>query len=710
MGYAGICGTNVQPNSDAHFNYVNVRDISANIKPGGTSTCAAVTVTTNNPPTADAGNDYIIPKSTAFILEGTATDADGMSSLTYEWSQNDPAQAPSTSSPQSTWTVGPLYRAKMPIASPNRYMPTLPDVIAGNLTPQWEVTPSVGRVMNFSFMVRDNEINGAQTADDLMKVTVNGASGPFVVTSQTSAVTLNEGTNETITWNVANTTAAPVSTPNVDIFLSLDGGLTYPITLASGVPNNGSASVLIPSGAATTTARVMVRGAGNIFYALNSSNFSIIASEFVMVFGPTANTSDVCSPGTATYNFTYNTFLGFNQTTTFSATGNPAGTTVSFSPATAQANGTPVTVTVNGLTAAMVGNYSITVTGTAPAPLVVKNTPITLNVYSSAFNAITLSSPANGATGAVAPFNFSWVADANATAYDIDIATDGGFSTIVENSTGLTNPNYTATTLTSSTTYFWRVKPSNQCGAGSFSSVSTFTTGNCNNYASTNVPVAISASGTPTITSTLNVTTAGTINDVDVVDLVGTHTWINDLTVTLTSPQNTTITLWDGICDSENDFDVNFDDAAAAGALPCPPVGGGNYQPQTVLSAFNGENASGTWTLTIADGANQDGGSLNGWGLNICTTPIATGIDQNELGNAISIYPNPTNNLINVDLNNIDQIENVMLVDVQGKIIYQNRAIDQAKFAIDLSNNSRGIYILKVQYKTAVKAYKVIKQ
>jgi hypothetical protein len=35
MGYAGICdGQNVQDNSDDYFNYVNIRDISANIQGG----------------------------------------------------------------------------------------------------------------------------------------------------------------------------------------------------------------------------------------------------------------------------------------------------------------------------------------------------------------------------------------------------------------------------------------------------------------------------------------------------------------------------------------------------------------------------------------------------------------------------------------------------------------------------------------------------
>lgn len=709
MGYAGICGTNVQSNSDAHFNYVNVRDISANIKPGGTSTCAAVITTTNNPPVANAGNDYVIPKSTAFILEGSATDADGLGSLTYEWSQNDNAQAPGSGSPQSTWTVGPLYRAKMPIASPDRYMPRLQDVIAGNLTPTWEVTPSVARVMNFAFMVRDNAIQGAQTADDLMEVTVDGASGPFTVTSQSTAVIWDEGTNETITWNVANTTAAPVSAANVDIFLSLDGGYTYPITLAIGVTNNGTASVIVPTGSATTTARVMVRGAGNIFYALNSTNFSITASEFVMNFAPGSANDDVCAPGTATYNFTYNTFLGFNQVTTFSATGSPGGTTVTFNPTTAQADGTTVTVTITGITGAMVGNYPITLTGTAPSPLVVKNAPIFLNVFESAFSPLTLSAPADGITGVVGPYNFSWVADANATTYDIDIATDAGFATIVENATGLTSNNYVATTLVSSTMYYWRVKPSNQCGSGNFSTAFSLTTGSCNTSASANIPVAISSSGTPTITSTLNISTSGTIADLDVVDLVGTHSWINDLTVTLTSPQNTTVTLWDQVCGSENDFDLNFDDGAAAGALPCPPVGGGTYQPLNALSAFNGENALGIWTLTISDGANADGGSLDGWALAICLGQT-TGITQDVIENEVSIYPNPTTNMVTVDLNSIENVESIVLVDVQGKLVYQNTNINQAKLKIDLSDHSEGIYVLKVQYTDIVKTHKIIKQ
>ena len=80
--------------------------------------------------------------------------------------------------------------------------------------------------------------------------------------------------------------------------------------------------------ATTTTARFVVESATNIFYAVNAANMEIQIAEFVMAF---ANTElDVCEPNNAVYNFTYNTFLGYTGNTTFSATGNPAGTSVVF--------------------------------------------------------------------------------------------------------------------------------------------------------------------------------------------------------------------------------------------------------------------------------------------------------------------------------------------------------------------------------------------
>jgi len=143
---------------------------------------------------------------------------------------------------------------------------------------------------------------------------------------------------------------------------------------------------------------------------------------------------------------------------------------------------------------------------------------------------------------------------------------------------------------------------------------------NCISTAATDVPIVISSSGTPTITSQINMTSGGVISDVNITNLVGVHTWITDLSITLTSPAGTTVSLMNRPCNSEEDFDLGYDDDAATGTLPCPPVGGGMYIPDAALATFNGENPQGNWTLTIVDNANQDGGSLNGWTLEVCFT------------------------------------------------------------------------------------------
>ena len=75
-----------------------------------------------------------------------------------------------------------------------------------------------------------------------MLLTVSAFAGPFDVTSQnTDQLVWAQGSSQTITWTVNNTTSL-VGSANVDILLSTDEGQTFTTTLASGVPNNGSYS------------------------------------------------------------------------------------------------------------------------------------------------------------------------------------------------------------------------------------------------------------------------------------------------------------------------------------------------------------------------------------------------------------------------------------------------------------------------------------
>ena len=274
MGYAGICPPNIQSHSDDYFSAISIQEMW-NFVSGGAGQCAVQTNTNNLPPTADAGPDYTIPKSTPFILKGIATDPNGGDVLSHCWEQMNVqvAQMP----PVNTSTVGPAFRSIDPLLSPDRYMPSLNTVLIGQTQNLWEVVPAVGRTMNFRYTVRDNVAGGASSASDNMVVTTDGNSGPFVVTSQNTATTWQTRTFETITWDVAGTDIAPVDSPSVDILFSTDGGQTYPIVIADDIPNNGTADVYVPI-VNTTTGRFMIISSNNIFYDINGGIITVQGS------------------------------------------------------------------------------------------------------------------------------------------------------------------------------------------------------------------------------------------------------------------------------------------------------------------------------------------------------------------------------------------------------------------------------------------------
>jgi subtilisin-like proprotein convertase family protein len=269
MGYAGICPPDIQSNSDDHFHAVSIAQMSTFV--AGTGNCAAFALNGNTPPAVNAGTDYTIPKGTAFILKPlSVTDANG-DSMTYCWEQTDTTV--STQPPTTTATTGPNFRSRTPSTSQERYMPVLSSVVAGNLAPTWEVVSTVGRTYNFALTVRDNRTpNGGQTSRDNVIITASNTIGPFSVSSQSITEGWAQGSTQTITWirNGAETLSA-----NVNIYLSTDGGLTFPTLLTpSGVPNSGTATITAPN-VTSQTCRIMVRAKENIYYAVNSANFMI---------------------------------------------------------------------------------------------------------------------------------------------------------------------------------------------------------------------------------------------------------------------------------------------------------------------------------------------------------------------------------------------------------------------------------------------------
>ena len=135
--------------------------------------------------------------------------------------------------------------------------------------------------------------------------------------------------------------------------------------------------------------------------------------------------------------------------------------------------------------------------------------------------------------------------------------------------------------------------------------------------ASPDIPVAIQAANPVTVTSDLIISQTGTITDINLINLSIAHTYTGDLEIILESPAGTRVVLIDNICGSNDNIDIEIDDEAATATIPCPATDGNTYIGANLLSAFNGEEMSGTWILEIQDGFNGDGGSLNTWGLEI---------------------------------------------------------------------------------------------
>ena len=282
MAYAGICApSDLQPHSDPIFHAISLAPIAQTLATTGAA-CGTVLTTTNHAPVVGAVPAHTIPARTPFALTGSATDADN-DPLTYIWEQMDLGTA---SPPETDNGSRPLFRSFVPTASPTRLMPELARILAHDLTVgvpsggdiPGEAWATTTRDLHFRLTVRDNHPGGGATVSTDAVVHVNAGAGPFLVTAPGAGATWPANAPRTVTWNVANTTAAPVSCANVDVLYSADGGQIFAAALATGVPNSGSATVTVPN-LPTATARVQVRCSDNIFFDVSPGDFTIYIDE-----------------------------------------------------------------------------------------------------------------------------------------------------------------------------------------------------------------------------------------------------------------------------------------------------------------------------------------------------------------------------------------------------------------------------------------------
>ncbi|HEV2845376.1 MAG TPA: choice-of-anchor J domain-containing protein, partial [Thermoanaerobaculia bacterium] len=255
-------------------------------------------------------------------------------------------------------------------------------------------------------------------------------------------------------WSIAG--GAPDVLNNVEnVYLQSTGGSIEIIVAATAINGDG-----VPYNADGTDQD----------FALVCSNCSL-EPDFTLNVAPAR--LDVCAPANPAYTVTVGQILGFTEPVTLSASGYPPGSTINFSTNPVTPPGTS-TLTISN-TGSAAGSYTVQVN--AASSTGTKSRTAGLGLFTAAPAAVTLLTPANGAANQPVKPTLTWQAAGAGGTYTIEVASDAGFTSIVETASGLTGTSYTlANMLNTSAIYYWRVKAANACGVGSYSAVRSFST------------------------------------------------------------------------------------------------------------------------------------------------------------------------------------------------------------------------------------------
>ena len=697
MGYAGITSQDVQLNSDPYFHAISIQQVTNNIK---AKTCPTITVTGNSIPTANAGLDYTIPKSTPFMLTGTGTDANG-DALTYIWEQFDNASSTQTgasSAASATKTSGPTFRSYSPTTSPTRYFPNMSRVLAGATTTSGseivvEALPSVARTLNFRFTVRDNRAGGSANNSDDMKITVNATAGPFVVTAPNTAVSYAGGSTQTITWNVAGTTANGVNCANVDILISTNGGSTWS-TLLAATPNDGTQAVTIPNTPGTQN-RIMIKGTNHIFFDVSNTNFTI-----------TAGTSDTTAPSTPT-NLTAS---GTTQTSTnlsWTASTDNVGVTGYnvYRGTTLLTTVTGTTYTATGLTASTAYTFTVRARDAAGNLSAASNTA-NVTTLANTTDTTAPSTPTLSASGTTqTSTNLSWTVSTDnvgVTGYNIYRGT-----TLLTTVTGTT---YTVTGLTASTAYSFTVRARD--AAGNLSAVSN--TVNVTTLANTTVTYCASQ-GNSTADERIGRVQFGTINNAS----TGTAGYENFTSISTNVVRGTsnTITItptWTGTVYSEGyavfidynndgDFTDSGETVFTRTATTATPVSGSFTIPSTTTLGTKRMRVSMKYNGVPTSCEAFSYGQVEDYTINVTssakeinpTTPLT-----------FSLYPNP----VKGDVLNISDFEgeaSFRIFSAVGQELGNGKVVNNT---INVGDLATGTYMIEVTTANGTNMKRFIKQ
>ncbi len=224
-------------------------------------------------------------------------------------------------------------------------------------------------------------------------------------------------------------------------------------------------------------------------------------------------------------------------------------------------------------------------------------------------------------------------------------------------------------------------------------------------FASSDVPIRITAERETSFVSIFNNPVNKTILDVNVL-LNVQHTFDADLSFSLISPSGTEIILAGGVgVDGDNFTDTYFDDEAdiAIDSSAAVPPFTGRFKPIDKLWLFDGENSLGEWKLRVTDNGFQDGGILLGWSVIFKYSTEGNNVNLPGSFSLVKNFPNPFNPKTRIVFN-VPRTAKVKITvyDVSGRevktILNEQRTPALEDYVdFDASNFATGVYFYSMQ-------------
>ncbi len=376
-----------------------------------------------------------------------------------------------------------------------------------------------------------------------------------------------------------------------------------------GTPNSRLRDWLDPCGSGTLT-----------IDGFDSANFPAILTT-------ASNCLTACTITETNVPFTLGT--DYPTGTTLEITTSAPGISPTLSTATAT-GGETVSILIPGDVTNIAGVYEITVTATSAD--VSDDITFTIAFTDDIAPTPVQTFPAEDNPNVNPIVTLAWDPVANISGYDLQVSEDDDFANIFD--ARMNTPEVSVTllnALTRNTTYFWRVRAVNECGGGEWST-SSFSTADlgCALDQGEGLPVTITGRGGEEKRIPLTMEPSFLIDGSMEVLIDIDHSYLGDIDGRLRSPSGTEIQLFNrpgnGGCAQAN-LSVTFSDDAEMdngdfnNTCDSGPLGiSGTFQPLQPFSIFDGEDASGVWTLIITDNADGDGGRIDRFNLSFCTT------------------------------------------------------------------------------------------